>query len=61
MDKEKASEEVDSAEASEEILETVEEPSEVAIAEAMGEEDPAENLRAVASEFIGSYLKSSKK
>jgi len=61
MDKEKASEEVDSAEASEEILETVEEPSEVAIAEAMGEEDPAENLRAVASDFIGSYLKSSKK
>jgi hypothetical protein len=63
MDKDKASEaeeEVDSAEASEEVLENVEEPSEVAIAEAMGEEDPSENLRAVASEFIGSFLKSSK-
>jgi len=52
--------EVDSAEASEEVLEEVEAPSEVAIAEAMGEEDPAENLRAVATEWIGSILKSSK-
>jgi hypothetical protein len=59
--KEKASEqtedEVDSAEASEEVLDEVEKPSEVAIAEAMGEEDPAENLRAVATEWIGSVLK----
>jgi len=54
-------EEVDSAEASEEVLEEVEEVQEVAIAEAMGEEDPAENLRAVASEWIGSLLKSNKK
>ena len=54
-------EEVDSAEASEEVLEQVEEVQEVAIAEAMGQEDPAENLRAVASEWIGSLLKSNKK
>ena len=54
-------EEVDSAEASEEVLEEVEEVQEVAIAEAMGEEDPAENLRAVASEWIGSLLQSNKK
>ena len=50
-------EEQDSAEASEEVLENVEEATEVAIAEAMGEEDPAENLRAVASEWLGSILK----
>jgi len=59
--KEKASEqaeeeEVDSAEASEEILDDVETSPEVAVAEAMGEEDPAQNLRAVASEWIGSVL-----
>lgn len=58
--KEKASEqteeEVDSAEASEEVLENAEAPSEVAIAEAMVDEDPAENLRAVATEWIGSVL-----
>jgi len=54
-------EEVDSAEASEEVLEQVEEVQEVAIAEAMGEEDPAENLRAVASEWIGSFLQSTNK
>jgi flagellar biosynthesis chaperone FliJ len=46
---------------SEEVLEEVEEVQEVAIAEAMGEEDPAENLRAVASEWIGSLLQSNKK
>lgn len=50
-------EEQDSAEASEEVLETVEEVTEVAIAEAMGEEDPSENLRATASEWLGSILK----
>lgn len=68
-DKEKASEleaqpeaeEVDSAEAGEEVLEEVEAPSEVAIAEAIGEEDPSETLRSVATEWIGSVLKSSKK
>jgi len=54
-------EEVDSAEASEEVLEEVEEVQEVAIAEAMGEEDPAENLRAVASEWIGSFLQTTNK
>jgi hypothetical protein len=54
-------EEVDSAEASEEVLEQVEEVQEVAIAEAMGQEDPAENLRAVASEWIGSFLQTTNK
>jgi hypothetical protein len=54
-------EEIDSAEASEEVLDSVEAPSEVAIAEAMGEEDPVENLRSVATEWIGSVLKSSRK
>lgn len=54
---EQAEEEVDSAEASEEVLEGAEAPSEVAIAEAMGEEDPAENLRAVATEWVSSVLK----
>ena len=54
-------EEVDSAEASEEVLETAEEPTEVAVAEAMGEDDPAESLRAVASEWLGSVLQSNKK
>ena len=45
-----------------EVVETViEEVQEVAIAEAMGQEDPAENLRAVASEWIGSLLQSNKK
>ena len=54
-------EEVDSAEASEEVLEQVEDIQEVAIAEAMGAEDPVENLRSVASEWIGSLLQSNKK
>ena len=52
----KAEEELDSAEASEELLEDVEESAEVAIAEAVGEEDPAQSLRAVASEWLGSVL-----
>ena len=60
MEKDKANEvsdeEQDVAEASEEVLENVEEVTEVAIAEAMGEEDPSENLRAVASEWLGSIL-----
>ena len=54
-------EEVDAAEASEEVLENAEEPAEVAVAEAMGEEDPAENLRSVASEWLGSILQSNNK
>jgi hypothetical protein len=54
-------EEVDAAEASEEILENAEEPAEVAIAEAVGEEDPVENLRSVASEWLGSILQSNNK
>jgi len=49
-------EEQDSSEASEEVLENAEEATEVAIAEAMGEDDPAENLRSVASEWLGSIL-----
>ena len=54
-------EEVDAAEASEEVLENAEEPAEVAVAEAMGEEDPSENLRSVASEWLGSILQSNNK
>ena len=63
MNKKKAEleEEVDAAEASEEVLENAEEPAEVAVAEAMGEEDPAENLRSVASEWLGSILQSNNK
>jgi hypothetical protein len=53
--------EVDSAEASVEILDQVEETSEVAIAEAIGEEDPVDNLRSVATEWLGSVLQSSNK
>jgi len=54
----KADEEVDSAEANIEVLEGAEESAEVAIAEAIGEDDPAESLRAVASEWLGSILQS---
>ena len=46
------------AEASTEVLENAEESAEVAIAEAVGEDDPAESLRAVASEWLGSILQS---
>jgi hypothetical protein len=42
----------------EEALAEAEETEEVAIAEAMGEDDPAENLRSVASEWLGSVLQS---
>ena len=49
-------EEQDVAEASEEVLESAEESQEVAIAEAVGSEDPAESLRSVASEWLGSVL-----
>jgi len=51
-------EEVDSSEASEADLDAVEEP-EAAIAEVVVE-DEVESLRAVASEWLGSVLKSSK-
>ena len=52
----KAEEEVDSAEAGEEALEKVEPVEEVAIAELDEQEDPAESLRSVASEWLGSVL-----
>ena len=53
-------EEMDDAEASAdtEALEEAEESADVAIAEAIGEEDPAESLRSVASEWLGSILQS---
>ena len=49
-------EEVETSEASEADLESVEETEEVAIAEAVGEDDPAESLRTQASEWLGSVL-----
>lgn len=52
----KAEEELDSAEAGEEALEQVEPVEEVAIAELDEQEDPAESLRSVASEWLGSCL-----
>ena len=52
----KAEEELDSAEASDETLEEVEPVEEVAIAELDEQEDPAESLRSVASEWLGSVL-----
>jgi hypothetical protein len=52
-------EEQDEAEAGEETLAGAEGTEEVAIAEAMGEDDPAESLRAVASEWLGSVLQHS--
>ncbi len=54
-------EERDVAEVDEEALAQAEETEEVAIAEAMGEDDPAENLRSVASEWLGSVLQSNNK
>lgn len=59
MPKNKAAEledEVETAEASETDLDSVEETEEVAIAEAVGDDDPAESLRAQASEWLGSVL-----
>ena len=53
-----ADEEVDTAEASEEVLEDAQESEEVAIAEAVGTDDPQDDLRAVASEWLGSVLQS---
>ena len=51
-------EEVEEAEASVEVLEEVEEEADLAMAEAIDEEDPAEELRSTASEWFGSLLKS---
>ena len=51
-------EEVDSAEASDEVLENAEESAEVAIAEAVGADEPQDDLRAIASEWLGSVLQS---
>ena len=51
-------EEVETSEASEVDLESAEETGEVAIAEAVGEDDPSESLRAQASEWLGSVLQS---
>ena len=51
-------EEVETSEASEADLESAEETGEVAIAEAVGEDDPSESLRAQASEWLGSVLQS---
>jgi hypothetical protein len=51
-------EEVETSEASEADLESVEETEEVAIAEAVGVDDPAESLRTQASEWLGSVLQS---
>ena len=56
----KVEDEVDSSEASEEDLDTAEETAEVAIAEA-AEEDEDGSLRAVASEWLGSVLRSTPK
>jgi hypothetical protein len=52
-------EEQDDAAASDETLTEAEETTEVAIAEAIGEGDPTQNLRAVASEWLGSVLQHS--
>ena len=54
-------EELDPAEASEEVLEEAEVSEEVAVAEIEPEVDPAESLRSVASEWIGSFLQSTPK
>ena len=57
---EKADEEVDDAEAeaNEEVLDSVEADEDVALAEAVDEDDPAHDLRATASDWFGSLLKS---
>lgn len=55
------SEETDSAEASEELLENVETPQETAVAQINSQpESEVDSLRASASEWIGSLLKSTK-
>jgi hypothetical protein len=51
-------EEVEEAEASVEVLEEVEEEADLAMAEAIDEDDPAEELRSSASEWFGTLLKS---
>ena len=54
-------EELDAAEAGEEVLEEAEASEEVAISEVEPEVDPAESLRSVDSEWIGSFLQSTPK
>ena len=56
-----AEEEVDSAEASEAVLDTAEETNEVAVAEVDEQIDESETLRSVASEWLGSILQSTPK
>ena len=64
-EKDKASEaseeEIDEAEASEEILEEAEEVADVAMAEAIDESEESEDLRSTASEWFGSFLQSTAK
>ena len=55
---EPTAEEIDEAEADEEVLESVEADEDVALAEAVDEDDPSEGLRASASNWFGSLLKS---
>ena len=55
---EASEEEIDEAEASEEILEEAEEVADVAMAEAIDESEESEDLRSTASEWFGSFLKS---
>lgn len=56
-----AEEEVDSAEAGEAVLDNVEETKEVAVAEVDEQIDESEELRSVASEWLGSILQSTPK
>jgi hypothetical protein len=58
MAEEVLEEEVEEAEASVEVLEEVEEEADLAMAEAIDEDDPAEELRSSASEWFGTLLKS---
>ena len=64
-EKDKASEaseeEIDEAEASEEVLEEAEEVADVAMAEAIDESEESEDLRSTASEWFGSFLQSTAK
>ena len=55
---EHTAEEIDQAEADEEVLESVEADEDVALAEAVDGDDKAEDLRASASNWFGSLLKS---
>ena len=55
---EEIEEEVDESEASAEDLEEVEVEENIAMAEAIDEDDPAVELRSTASDWFGSLLKS---